>query len=94
MYYVYILKSELDGKHYIGHTSNLTERIQKHNKGVVRSTRHRRPLKLVTSATCSAKKTAMRVENYLKSLKKSQVAIEWIKHPSGPLAQLVRASGS
>ncbi|PCH68043.1 MAG: excinuclease ABC subunit C, partial [Bacteroidetes bacterium] len=31
MYFVYILFSETINKFYIGHTSNLSERLKKHN---------------------------------------------------------------
>jgi len=32
-YYVYVLKSEVDGQNYVGYTSDLTRRINQHNKG-------------------------------------------------------------
>ncbi|MFH0968990.1 MAG: GIY-YIG nuclease family protein [Patescibacteria group bacterium] len=47
MYYVYLLKSEKDNKFYIGYSSNLKLRIKEHEDGLVESTKHRRPLKLV-----------------------------------------------
>jgi len=46
-YCVYILFSEKDSLMYIGFTSNLTNRIEKHNSGGVPSTAPRRPLKLI-----------------------------------------------
>jgi putative endonuclease len=39
MYYVYVLRSQLDGKLYIGYTTNLRNRIQEHNTGEVTSTK-------------------------------------------------------
>ena len=47
MYYVYILLSLKDNKFYTGRTSNLLERVNKHNRGFVKSTKNRRPLKLI-----------------------------------------------
>ena len=47
MYYVYVLQSEKDGNMYIGQTKNLEARLKAHNYGKVRSTKPRRPLKLV-----------------------------------------------
>lgn len=47
MYCVYVLKSLKDGKLYSGYTSNLKERLKYHNKGLVESTKNRRPFKLV-----------------------------------------------
>jgi len=46
-YYVYVLKSELDGRLYKGHTSRLAERITEHNSGKTSSTKGYRPWKLV-----------------------------------------------
>ena len=46
-YYVYILKSQKDGKLYIGKTIDLRRRIEKHNAGDVIATKHRRPLELI-----------------------------------------------
>ena len=39
-YYVYILKSEKDGKNYAGYTQNLKLRLEQHQKGKVTSTKH------------------------------------------------------
>ena len=47
MFYVYILKSEKDGKLYIGYTSNLQRRIAEHTDGQNKSTAYRVPLHLV-----------------------------------------------
>ena len=41
MFYVYIIKSQSDGKIYIGSTKDLRRRILEHEKGKVRSTRYR-----------------------------------------------------
>jgi len=47
MYYVYILHSFKDGRLYTGYTPRLTNRLKAHNGGFVRSTKLRRPLKLI-----------------------------------------------
>ena len=47
MYYVYVLKSQSDGKLYTGYTTHLENRIREHNAGEVDSTKGRRPLDLV-----------------------------------------------
>lgn len=47
MYYIYVLYSLKDKKFYIGKTTNLNSRLKEHNAGEVRSTKNRRPLKLV-----------------------------------------------
>jgi len=45
LYFVYVLLSEKDRKHYIGYTHNLNLRFEQHRKGLVPSTKDRRPLK-------------------------------------------------
>ena len=47
MFYVYILKSIQDRKLYIGYTKDLKNRLSQHNKGLVESTKERRPFELV-----------------------------------------------
>ncbi|MCD4729890.1 MAG: GIY-YIG nuclease family protein [Bacteroidales bacterium] len=47
MYYVYILQSKKDGKYYIGYTSDLDARVDYHNSGQQRLTRHRIPFELI-----------------------------------------------
>ena len=47
MPYLYILKSLKDNNLYVGTTIDLEKRIEKHNSGYVKSTKYRRPLKLV-----------------------------------------------
>ena len=51
MHYIYILKSLKDQRHYIGCTSDLDKRLESHNKGQVKSTTHRRPLKIIYKET-------------------------------------------
>lgn len=46
-YYVYTLLSLRDNKLYTGFTTNLKNRLQQHARGEVKSTRDRRPLKLI-----------------------------------------------
>jgi len=47
MFYTYILKSQKDKDLYFGSTNNLEQRFIKHNKGLVPSTRYRRPLEII-----------------------------------------------
>ncbi len=46
MFYLYILKSKIDKKLYIGSTDNLRRRLLEHNSGKVKSTRPRKPFEL------------------------------------------------
>ena len=67
MFYTYVLISEHDEKFYIGFTKNIEERLDEHNSGSVRSTKHRRPFKLVYYEACLNEKDAIKREKYFKS---------------------------
>ena len=45
-YFIYILKSTIDGSLYTGQTIDLVKRIDKHNKGMIKSTKSKIPYKL------------------------------------------------
>lgn len=47
MYWTYILISKYDGRTYVGYTSNIKDRLARHNNGYVKSTKHRRPLEVL-----------------------------------------------
>lgn len=78
-YYVYILKSQKDQRHYIGSTSDLEKRIEYHNAGRQRSTKHRIPFALIYSEEYSTKTEALKREKYLKSLKGGEAFKKIIK---------------
>ena len=63
----YVLLSERDSEFYIGSTGDLRERLQQHNKGQVRSTAYRRPLRLIYHEGCLSVEDARRRERYLKT---------------------------
>ena len=67
MYYTYVLLSDKDHHFYTGYTQNLKLRFEQHNKGLVESTRDRRPLELVYYEACLDKSDAAKREKYLKS---------------------------
>lgn len=66
-YYNYVLISNKDNKLYVGWTNDLEERIDTHNKGLVESTKHRRPLELVYYEACQDKERAIKREKYFKT---------------------------
>ena len=68
MYYVYIIQSQLDGKLYKGFTSDVEKRIKAHNRGEVKSTRKRRPFKLIHQEVFQSKSEALKRERFLKNL--------------------------
>jgi putative endonuclease len=67
-YYVYILKSQKDGLLYIGQTGNLKKRLDTHNSGRVRSTRHRLPLELIYQEEFADRSQAIKREIELKGI--------------------------
>ena len=67
MYYTYVLKSEDDGNFYVGYTKDLKLRFEQHEKGLVDSTKRRRPLELVYYEACLDQRDAAHREKYLKS---------------------------
>jgi putative endonuclease len=67
MHYVYVLFSEKDKKRYVGYTKNLKLRFEKHKKGLVESTKNRRPLKLIYYEAYLNQQDATHREKYLKT---------------------------
>jgi putative endonuclease len=67
IYYNYVLKSLIDNHLYIGFTSNLKLRLKEHEKGLVTSTKHRRPFILVYYEVCFNEDSALHREKYLKT---------------------------
>ena len=66
-YIVYTLLSLKDKKLYTGFTTNLKNRLREHFKGLVTSTRLRRPFKLIHSELFINEKDAKARERFLKS---------------------------
>lgn len=66
-FYTYILKSEKDGKNYIGYTHDLKRRVEEHQRGFVTATAPRVPLTLIYYEACLSKQDALQREKYLKT---------------------------
>ena len=66
MWTVYLLKCS-DGTYYTGCTSDLDERLIRHNKKEVTYTSTRLPVELITYIVFSDKYKAFNFERYLKS---------------------------
>ena len=62
-----MLVSKKDGKWYTGYTNDLKKRFSDHNKGLVQSTKTRRPFVLVYYEGCISMLDARARERYLKS---------------------------
>ncbi len=66
-FYIYVLKSEKDDNNYVGFTSDLRKGLKEHEKGYVKSTKSRRPLKLIYIEGCLNQQDATHREEYLKT---------------------------
>ncbi|MBU2592692.1 MAG: GIY-YIG nuclease family protein [Patescibacteria group bacterium] len=67
MYYIYILKSLKTKELYKGLTNNMARRLKQHFSGRVKSTRGKRPLKVVHVEICQNRASARRTEKLFKS---------------------------
>ncbi len=67
MYYVYILYSKKTNKKYMGSTSNLKERVERHNSGKSNFTSKGIPWKLIYYEAFISEKDARIEEKFLKS---------------------------
>lgn len=79
MFFVYILKSPNTGKYYIGCTNNIENRLNKHNKGIVRSTKAYKPWKIVYKEKFNTLSKARKRENQIKSWKSKKSVERLIK---------------
>ncbi|MCK4664101.1 MAG: GIY-YIG nuclease family protein [Bacteroidales bacterium] len=79
-YFVYILKSEKNESFYIGQTNNLSQRIDRHNKGFEKYTKKFTPWKLFFSTELDSRAKAITLERKLKNLKSRKKINEWIKN--------------
>ncbi|MEK7119725.1 MAG: GIY-YIG nuclease family protein [Patescibacteria group bacterium] len=66
-YFTYVLRSLVDNNLYIGWTDNLKVRLTKHNRGLVLSTKLRKPFTLVYFEACREKVKAIEREKQLKT---------------------------
>ena len=67
MFIVYVLRSLKDKNLYVGMTEDILERLTRHEKGKVPSTRNRRPLVLLHTEEYPDRVQARKREKYLKS---------------------------
>lgn len=71
MYYVYILKSQVDKRLYIGVTNDLKRRFKQHNSGSSTATEYRKPFLLIYYEAYRNKSDAYTRESKLKKFKNS-----------------------
>lgn len=82
-YDVYIIQSQLDSSYYIGYSNNVQLRLERHNLGLTKSTKAKRPWKIVYSEHYDSKTKALQREREIKRMK-SRIYIErLIEHAEG-----------
>ena len=66
-YYIYVIKSLINGRHYVGLTEDVSKRLKKHNERKVRSTKAYAPYKLLYVEEYNDRKDARKREIFLKT---------------------------
>ena len=67
MFYCYVLRSQKNGRRYVGSCENLAERIRRQNAGDSKATKHGVPWILVYSETFASRSEAAQRERYFKT---------------------------
>ena len=82
-HYVYIIYSKAHDRFYIGHCSDISNRLKRHNDGATPSTKPYRPWEIVYYEILETKSEAIKREKEIKK-QKSRIYIEkLIKGSSG-----------
>jgi putative endonuclease len=68
IFYTYILYSESHNRFYIGQTSNIKDRLNRHNSGHEKSTKPFTPWKIIGHSEKNSRSEAMILEKKLKNL--------------------------
>lgn len=66
-YYFYILRSQKNGKLYLGYTPDLKERFKSHNSGANKATKPNIPYELIFFSGFKNKIDALNCEKYFKT---------------------------
>ncbi len=77
-YFAYILESSVDGNYYYGSTSDINQRLDRHNLGRVDATKNRRPFKLLGYFQFETRDEAIKQEYYLKKSKNKKYVIKLV----------------
>ena len=79
-YYVYVLQSEMNKKIYFGQSTNVSQRLEKHNKGYSIYTKYFRPWVLFSYKKANSRTEAISIERKLKNLKSKKKVIEFFEN--------------
>jgi putative endonuclease len=71
--YVYILKSEINNRYYVGSTNNIERRLEEHNKGESKYTKLTKPFSIVFYQEFENIRIARQVEYKIKKYKSRSI---------------------
>jgi putative endonuclease len=66
-FFVYVLRSDVTGRRYIGSCHDLDNRFREHNAGESKATKHGIPWRLIHYESFSSRTEAVRRERFLKT---------------------------
>ena len=90
-YFVYILYSDGANKFYKGQTNNITDRVDRHNKGMEISTKHDAPWQLVWTVEQPTRSAAILLEKKVKNLSRERLIRFMLKYSVGFANQFIKA---
>jgi putative endonuclease len=67
VYFVYVLRSEITGRRYVGACHDIEERLRRHNCGESKSTKHGAPWKLMHYEQFETRSEAVQRERFYKT---------------------------
>jgi putative endonuclease len=73
MGYLYILRSDKNGRYYVGSTNNISRRLNEHNAGHTKSLKNILPMSLVFSKQYDTLLEARQIELHIKKLKSRKI---------------------
>ena len=77
MHYVYAIKSQLNGRIYVGQTKDIEERLDSHNKGKAKSTKGQKPWELFAVQSVDSREQATWIEKRIKNSHGTR--LKWLK---------------
>jgi len=77
--YVYVLECK-NGRLYIGQTADLEKRIEKHQSNPSRQMKGMLPVRLLGYKKAADRSEAVKIERYLKALKKRKAVLKYISN--------------
>ena len=73
MFYIYVLRSLKNSRHYTGYTNNLERRLCEHNNGQTKYTKIAGPFELIYKETYNTRLEASKRERFLKTGKGREI---------------------